>query len=190
VSTPTPGPGTAGPARRTGTPGRYQRSATGMVGAMVVLLLVIAGFWLLRETFRTTPEGAVRSVDYARTAEYARAQASFDVLAPTTLPPEWRATSTSYLPPPGERWHLGLLTGSQEYVGLEQARHSVASMVEEYVDPEATREGTVRVGGATWRVYADEGGDRALVRREGELTTLVVGTVEQDALVDFTAGLR
>ena len=46
------------------------------------------------------------------------------------------------------------------------------------------------VDGQTWRTYTDAGGDLALVRRDGDSTTLVVGhDVPKATLVSYTAGL-
>ncbi|HSE08589.1 MAG TPA: DUF4245 domain-containing protein, partial [Nocardioidaceae bacterium] len=137
-------------------PGRYQRSAAGMVGAMLVLLGVIAAFVVFRDLNRTTPESPVREVKYEQTLAYARDQADFDVLAPESLPEGWRATSVSFVPDP-TRWSLGVLTDQDRYVGLEQSRRSAESMVETYVDPEAERGRQVEVAGETWRLWTDQG---------------------------------
>lgn len=173
-----------------GQAGRYQRSAGGMIGAMLVLLLVIAGFWAFRELNRTTPESPVRTVDYVEVAEFARGEAGFNLLAPESLPSGWRATSATYTPPPDEAWHLGVLTAEERYVGLEQATSSPESMVETYVGEEATRAGKVEIAGRSWTAWSDPGGDQALVRRGDEITTLVVGTAGRDVLVDYIKRLR
>lgn len=86
--------------------------------------------------------------------------------------------------------HLGVLTDEGRYVGLEQSRSSEANMVEKYVDEEAVRGGTVDIEGDTWRIWTDEGGDTALTRVEKGVTTLVVGTPDQDVLVDYVESLR
>jgi hypothetical protein len=171
--------------------GRYQRSAAGMVGAMVVLVAVVIGFVLFRDLNRNDPASPVRTVDYAQSAEYARDQAGFDVLSPDTLPEGWRATSARYVPGENESWHLGLLTGDGRYVGLEQSVSSVDAMVEQHVDPDAVEGDPVDVAGRAWTTYSDSGGDLALVLETGETTTLVVGhEVPEQALVDFAARLR
>jgi hypothetical protein len=171
--------------------GRYQRSAAGMVGAMIVLVLVVLGFVLFRDLNRTDPPSPVRTVDYAETAAYARDQAGFDLLAPDDLPEGWRATSARYVPGAAESWHLGLLTEDDRYVGLEQSGASVETMVEEHVDPDAVEGDRVDVGGEDWTSWSDAGGDLALVRETDGTTTLVVGhQVPEDALADFVARLR
>ena len=169
--------------------GRYERSASGMIGAMLVLLLVIAAFLVFREINRTTLEPPVRNIDYVQVAEFARSEASFPVLAPASLPSGWRATSATYTPEPDEAWHLGVLTDDGKYVGLEQAPSSQESMVDTHVSEEATRSGEVEIDGESWAAWSDEKGDDALVRRDGETTTLVVGTAGQDVLVDYVETL-
>ena len=168
--------------------GRYQRSASGMIGAMLVLLAVVGAYVVFRAVNRNEPESPVRAVDYQQTLDYARDQADFPLLAPASLPDGWRATSVDFVPEP-TRWHLGVLTDEDRYVGLEQSRSSVDKMVETYVDREAVRGKPVQVEGQTWRTWTDEGGDTALTREDGEVTTLVVGTAGLDVLVDYVESL-
>ncbi len=169
--------------------GRYQRSAMGMVGAMIVLLAVIGGYIAFRAINRTDPESPVRAVDYEQSLSYARDQADFPVLAPAELPSGWKATSVTFTPQP-TRWHLGLLTDRDHYVGLEQSRGSLPDMVHTYVDPEAERGAIVQVDGQGWRTWTDSGGDTALTQVRDGVTTLVVGTAGLDVLEDFAGSLR
>ena len=169
--------------------GRYQRSASGMIGAMLVLLAVIGAFVVFRDVNRTDLENPVRAVDYPQTLGYARDQADFRLLAPTTLPEGWRATSVDFVPEPA-KWHLGVLTDQDRYVGLEQSRSSLDDMVETYVDREAVRGKPVEVEGQAWRSWTDQGGDTALTREDGEITTLVVSTAGLDVLVEYVETLR
>lgn len=158
---------------------------------MIVLVLVVVGFVVFRDANRSDPADPVRAVDYSRDADFAREQASFDLVAPPTLPEGWRATTVEYVPGPDDRWHLGMLTGDDRYVGLEQSADSVAGMVKSYVDATTRKGSPVQVAGEPWSTYSDSGGDLALVRRAGGTTTLVVGhDVPQADLVDFAASLR
>ena len=117
-----------------------------MIGAMLVLLAVVAAFVVLRDVNRTQPESSVRTVQYEQALGFAREQADFPLVAPASLPDGWRATSAEFVPEPG-RWHLGLLTDEDRYVGLEQSRRPVEKMIETYVDPEAVRGREVEVDG-------------------------------------------
>jgi hypothetical protein len=174
-----------------GQGGRYQRSAGGLVGAMAVLLVLLVAWMSLRALTSNDPASPVREVDYAQDVPAVQKAADFDVLAPPSLPDGWRATTVSFEDQRPQHWHLGVLTDRDRYVGLEQGGRSVRSMVEEYVDPAATRSGPVDVSGQRWASYTDSGGDLALVRREGATTTLVVGHgLPRAELVAYTASLR
>lgn len=171
-------------------PGRYRRSAAGMIGALLVLLAVVAGFVLFRGATRNDPPSAVQPVDYRQTLKYARAQADFKLVAPPHLPRGWTATSVSFTDGADQHWHLGQLTVRDRYVGLEQGDLPVRSMVQAYVDPDPSRGKDVMIDGQPWTSWSDAGGDRALVRDMGRVTTLVVGTVERQVLVDYVKRLR
>ena len=162
-----------------------------MVGAMVVLVAVVVGFVVFRDANRSDPADPVRAVDYARDADFAREQASFDLVAPPSLPAGWRATTVEYVPGPQDRWHLGMLTGQDQYVGLEQSADSVETMLETHVDATTDEGEPVLVDGLRWSTYTDAGDDLALVRRVAGTTTLVVGhEVSESDLTDFVASLR
>lgn len=170
-------------------PGTYQRSSAGLVGALVLLVLVIGAFVVLREVTRTAPTSPVEPVEWRSAASYAREEADFGVLAPRRLPPGWYATSVRFERGDDQSWHLGILTDEGRYVGLEQGEDSATTTVEEFVDDEADRGDEVVVDGQMWQAWSDEK-DQALVREDDEVTTLVVGTVTQEVLVDFVRSLR
>jgi hypothetical protein len=170
---------------------RHERSAGGLVGALVVLLVVVLAWVGIRALASQDPDSPVQRVDYAQDVPFARKAADFDLVAPPRLPVGWRATTVRFEPAPGAHWHLGVLTGEKRYVGLEQGDQTIGSMVEEYVDPAARRGSAVTVGADRWSTYTDSDGDLALVRREGRTTTLVVGhQVPRATLVDYVASLR
>jgi hypothetical protein len=174
-----------------GQAGRYQRTAGGMVGALVVLVAVVLGFVVLRDLNRSDPASPVNEVDYTRAAEHARQNADFPVVAPPSLPAGWRATSVRFVDGTNGNWHLGLLTDEDQYVGVEQSSSSPRSMVDTHVDSAADRAGTVTVDGDRWARWTDESGDTALVREGEGITTLVVGhEVPADELQAFVASLR
>lgn len=165
-------------------PGRYQRSFAGMVGAMLLLVLVIAGFVLLRDANRTDPADPVEPVQWRPAASYARGEASFEVLAPRRLPEGWIATSVRFERGEQESWHLGVLTDEERYIGLEQSTAPEQTMVERFVDEEAEAAGETEAAGQTWQVWRDDT-DTALVRESGGATTLVVSSLGQGALEDY-----
>ena len=171
-------------------PARYQRSFSGLVGAMVVLLLVVIGFVVFRGSVRDNQEVPLKAVDYAASLPFIREQASFPVLAPPSLPEGWKATTLRFDDSRPQSWHLGVHTDEGDYVGIEQARDAVSVMLEEYVDEQAVKGDPVQLAGATWDTYSDDGGDRAVVRREGGMTILVVATFSEDELHDYVESLR
>jgi hypothetical protein len=170
-------------------PGRYQRSAGGLIGSMVVLLAVVAAFVGFRALVREEAEVPARAVDYERTLDYARDRLDFPVLAPGELPAGWRATSVDFSPQPG-RWHLGVLTDEERYVGLAQERRTVANMVEAYVDREAEPGRTVELAGETWQTWTDEDGDTAVTRDSEGVTVLVVSPAGLDVIEELVITLR
>jgi hypothetical protein len=172
------------------TPGRYQRSFSGMVGALVILVLVILAFVGFRGLVRNDPASPVKPVDYEQDASYARDVAPFPVLAPRRLPAGWIATSVEYNQIGKPSWHLGTLTADRHYVGLEQSRTPVAKMVARFVDPEAVRGADVRLAGRSWQTWTDAGHDLALVTADPKVTTLVVGPVSRSTLERFVRTLR
>lgn len=171
-------------------PGRYQRSASGMVGAMIFLVVVVVALVAVRNLLQEEPTSTVKEVDYRKTAEVGQEQVGFPILAPPTLPEGWRATSVRLTPEPTPAWHLGLLTDQDRYVGLEQSRRTEERMVEDFVDSDAVKGEPVQVEGRTWQTWTDEGGDTALTRVDDGITVVVVGTPELDVLTDFAATLR
>ncbi len=169
--------------------GRYQRSFSGMVGALLVLLLVIGGYVAFRAVNRNEPADPVTPFDWRGPASYAREQADFELLAPASLPRGWFATSARWTGGREAHWHLGVLTQRRQYLGVEQEDRSVDDMVEEYVDPDAARGKDVRIDGQTWQSWFDDE-DQALVLERDDVTTLVVGTVDRGTVEGFVRTLR
>ncbi len=169
--------------------GRYQRSFSGLVGALVVLLAVIAGYVAFRAVNRNDVADPVVAIDWRPRATNAREQADFSVLTPEELPEGWIATSARWTGGRDAHWHLGLLTGRRQYVGLEQRDRSVEDMVGQYVDPDAAQGEDVRIGGRTWQSWFDDR-DQALVLEQDDVTTLVVGSVDRGTVEDFARSLR
>ncbi len=157
-------------------PGRYQRSANGMVGAMVVLVVLVGGFVGVQALGRDHDVEPARTVDYRPVADQARTAGTLFVFTPDPMPEGWRATSVSYAPGRAPTWHLGMLTDQGSYVGIEESLATEQDVVEKFVDPDAERGDKVRLRGLTWRVWTDSGGDYALVLSTRKQTVLVGGS--------------
>lgn len=170
--------------------GRYQRSASGMVGAMVATLLVVLAFVAFRAVTRDDLEIEPEPVAYLSVVERAEAE-GHQVVHPPELPVGWIATSAELVPGDGVEWGMGVLTGDGDYVGLRQEPASPADLVETYVDEAATEEGQVRIEGplgGTWQEWSDEGGDLGYTTEVRGDTVLVYGSASAEELRAF-AGL-
>jgi hypothetical protein len=159
---------------------RTQRSVAGMVGALVVVVLIgVAWVKIGGSGQEATP---VRTVDWAAWVKAGRADQALKLFAPEKLPTGWRATSVDYSSGAAARWHLGLLTDTGKYVGIEESRASAEDLAEQYVDEEAVRGDDVTVAGESWQSWTDPGGDYALVR-----AVLVGGQPYESVLVGGSA---
>ncbi|MGY2873531.1 hypothetical protein ACVW00_000721 [Marmoricola sp. URHA0025 HA25] len=171
---------------------RTQRSVAGMVGALIVVV-AIGVVWVKigGSGQKATP---VPSVDWAAWVKAGRTDQQLMLFAPSRLPSGWRATSVDYTAGAAAHWHLGLLTDTGKYVGIEESRASAEELAQQYVDEEAVRGVDVTVGGETWQTWTDVGGDYALVRpvaldgRPYE-TVLVGGSGAPEATRKFVATL-
>jgi hypothetical protein len=178
------------------TPGvRPPRTFGAMAGALVFLLLVVlgwVGFRALTSDHEPTP---VHTVAWTPWVKAGRAEQQLMLFAPDTLPAGWRATSVQYTGGNGAHWHLGMLTDSGKYVGIEESRDSTEDLAQQYVDKDAERGDDVTVAGETWQTWTDRGGDYALVRsvevggRPYE-SVLVGGSAPDASIRDFAAALR
>jgi hypothetical protein len=148
-------------------PGRYQRSTSGMVGALIVTLLVILAFVGFRALNRSNLDVKPEKVDYLAQVRYAQ-QAGSDVVYPPRLPSGWYATEITLSPGKPPELELSMLTGEGEYVGLVESPESVPELLTRYVDPHpqagapATTDGSVVT---RWDTWTDSGGDTALAAR-------------------------
>jgi hypothetical protein len=131
------------------------------------------------------------AVDYASVVDHVRAEYPYEVLAPASVPANWRATSVDYSSDErGHRWRVGFVIGEDGFVGLEQSDGEVQSYLAERLR-DYRDDGTSTVNGVTWqRLLADgRNPDRAIVQVD-DAATIVLGTESYEVLEDFAAGLR
>jgi hypothetical protein len=174
---------------------RTQVSTAGMVGAMVVVVLLALGWVGFRQLTSDDEATPVQTVDWAPWVKAGRTDQQLLVFAPPTLPAGWRATSVEYTPGNGAYWHLGLLTDTGKYVGIDESRSSVEDMVQQYVDADAVRGKDVTVAGQKWQTWTDSGGDYALARSVefggAPYESVLIGGSAADASIrEFVASLR
>jgi hypothetical protein len=166
------------------TGGRYQRSMSGLIGALIVTLLVIAAFVAFRALNRDELETSPEPVDYREQAALAQ-EAGLEVAYPSELPPGWRATNVEVAA--GERpvWAVGILTGDQRYVGIRQEDDQLDDLLATYVDEDVEARAPTRVEGSVaeeWQVFEDEGGDLAYAAELGNEVVLVYGSAGEEDL--------
>jgi hypothetical protein len=164
--------------------GRYQRSASGLLGAMLVILLVIGAFVAFRALNRDELEVSPESVDYLEQAGLAQ-DAGLDVVYPRDLPDGWQATNVEVAP--GERpvWGVSLLTDDQRYIGIRQEDDQLDDLLSTYVDEAVVARPGVRVEGSVareWQVFADDGGDLAYATELGDDVVMVYGSAGEEDL--------
>jgi hypothetical protein len=178
----------------TGQSGRYQRSTSGMVGALLVTLLVIFAFVALRGCNRTNLDVKPQHIDYLAQVGYAQ-QAGARLVYPASLPSGWYATQVTFDPGKQPQLELSMLTADGRYAGLVQSPAPAPELLTRYVDAHPTGGRPVRIPGAvdgtvtTWDRWTDTGGDTALVARRHGATLLVFGSASQSQLERLTASL-
>ncbi|HEX3931396.1 MAG TPA: DUF4245 family protein [Nocardioides sp.] len=176
-------------------PGRYQRSASGMAGALLVTLLVIGGYVAFRALNRTNLDERPAHVDYLAQVHDAQ-QAGSQVVYPARLPAGWYATRVTVSPGSPSELELSMLSGDGQYVGFVDSPEPVSELIGTYVDSDARSGPPVTVAGSVasrWDTWTDTGGDTALVARVGsgaaQESLLVFGTVSQARLEQLAASL-
>ena len=168
-----------------GTSSRGNPSMADVVRSVLVLGLIILGLWVVGRLVTVTPDEPTPSVDYAQAAQQVADAVPYAVLSPPSLPNGWRATSARL---DEGRWHLGVVTDGDDYVGLEQEQTDAASLVKD-VAPGSKPGGEVTIAGSPWTERTASDGDITYVRTEGRLTTLVTGSVPKTELKDYIASL-
>ena len=168
-----------------------QRSTRGnpamgdIVRSMVVIALIVLGLYGFGKLFTQEPDTPTPTIDYATIVDQARPAAGFELLAPESLPKRWRANGARFNV---DEWHLGVLTDDEEYIGLEQIKGSVDRAIDRFADG-SKADGTADVGGETWSVRKGPLDRTTYVRRDGGVTTLVVGTASRPVIEKYIASL-
>ena len=133
-----------------------------VVRSVAVLGLIVLAIWGFGRFFTSTPKDPTTSVDYAQAARQVADAVSFEVVAPPVLPQGWRATSARL---DDDRWHLGVVTSDDQYVGLEQAEQPATGLLKSFA-PGGRAVGTVTIAGQEWSERTAADGDITFVRTE------------------------
>jgi hypothetical protein len=178
-------------------PGRYTRSTSGMIGALVVTLLVIVGFVAFRAFNRSDLDVKPEHVDYLAQVRFAQ-QDGADLVYPARLPSGWYATRVTFSPgSPGSpgasnELMLSMLTAGGDYVGYVQSPATLSELLTTYVDAHPQAGEPVTVPGSvvpTWTTWTDTGGDTALATTHGRESLVAFGTVSQGRLEQLVRSL-
>jgi hypothetical protein len=171
--------------------GRYERSMGGMVGAMLVVVAAVVAVVLLQRIVEDTPETPVEPVDHLEGVESARTT-GMEPVHPRELPDGWVATSVHVAGGDRPEWGMGVLTDEGDFVGIRQQDTDVESLVDTYVDEEATRGPEVRLDGPVpgpWQTWRDEGGDVGYTTELEDEGLLVYGSAPAAEVEAFVASL-
>jgi hypothetical protein len=172
------------PTTRTGRPGRYQRSASGLVGSIIVLVAVVLGIVLFRGAFRQTPTYEPDHLDYLSLVTSVQ-QAGLEPAYPPSLPEGWYVKNASFVPGDRPVLDLAMTTADGHFAGLHEEDRAVGELVDTYVGGDATEGDRLRVDGGVapvWQTFSDTGGDHGFAAEVGDQTVLVYGDADVDQL--------
>lgn len=165
-------------------PGRYARSANGLIASLVVTVLAVVAFVGFRALTTEDLEVRPEPVDYLETVELAQ-DSDLPIVYPPSLPEGWTATNVVVMPGERPAFGLSLLTADETFIGVRQEDESLADLLTTYVDEETSDEGTTQFDSpiaTSWETYSDEGGDLAYATEVGDDTLLVYGSASEDDL--------
>jgi hypothetical protein len=170
---------------------RIRPMMSGIVALAVALVAAIGWYYLGRPDESQQP---VQSVEWKPWVKAGKDDHKLVMFAPRNLPTGWRPTSASYQSGVSPLWHLGMLTGNGKFVGLEEARDTVADLVEKNVDDNATPGAKIEVAGLSWQTWTDAGGDYALTRTfagpgGNQENVIVYGSAPESEIRAFLASI-
>jgi len=171
-------------------PGRYPRTAKGMLGAMVITVLAVVGFVGFLALFRDEPDIEPEEVDYLEIVGLAQ-EADLQPVYPAELPEGWIATRAEVSPDEQPDFDLTLLTDDEEFVGVVWSDEDVDDLLAERVDDEDVEDAdSLATSGSVapeWEGYADPGGDLAYAATVRGRTVLVYGSASEEELQSVVA---
>lgn len=157
------------------------------VGILAGVLAVLALAFTVTRPDARLPE----TVDYEPVLEQVREEFPYEAAAPLSVPEGWRATNVEHeADAAGHRWRLSFLIGEHGFVRLEQSDGEIVSYLADRLG-DFSADGTSVVDGDTWDRMRQYSGprDRALVRTEDGVLTIVRGTESYEVLEQFAASL-
>jgi hypothetical protein len=168
---------------------RMRQTVRDMVISMLVVAAAVA---LLVLPWNRAQPDPVHVVDPAPVVSGARAQEPWPVLAPSGLSASWRCTSAR-ITPAGDGVdvvHLGYVSPTVAYVGLEQSATKMTDFVRESTVTGVATGESVTLKGRTWQRYVSgDGSRRSLVNLTEGVTYVVVGSAQWPEIDQFAASL-
>lgn len=151
---------------------------------LIPVLLLVGGYQLL--TGRNEPVAA----DPAPALADARA-AGLDVAEPEGLGSDWALVSAVFQRPgeDGATLRLGYAAPGGESAQVVQSTVPAEALLPDELHDAGAPTGSVEVAGEPWQRYETRPGERALVRLEPQLTTIVIGTAAEPDLHTLAASL-
>jgi len=177
-----------------GKPGRYNRSANGLIGSMIVVVLVVVGFVVFRGVFSRDLEVDPTDIDYLDTVSQLQAE-DIDPVYPVELPAGWIATNVAFDPTDPSAFGVSLLDDEGRFVGVRQDDVEPDEILQTYLTPEqpdAVRQDEIDVSGSvapTWQGWLDDGGDHGFTAEIDGATVLVFGSAPVSELEGVIASL-
>ncbi len=168
-----------------------------MIRSLAVILVPLV---IIAALFTDLPDDKpVQEVDWRSVLAIAREQSPYPVLAPTQLPPGWRASRATWVevgdphlngePSVRNLWQLGFLTPDDTYVALGQGDEQIENFIAEQTR-DGTADGESTVSGQSWqRRVSPDGRTRSLVRQEPQSTAVVSGDLAYAALEAYASTL-
>lgn len=171
--------------------GRYDRTPSGLVASLVVVVLVIGGVLIYRNLFSSDYEDTPPDYDYLATVQELQ-DAGFPAVYPPSLPEGWVTRNVDV--EPGERPSLALsfLTDDDEFVGIRQEDANADDLVADLVDENAEEGEPYRASASvapTWDSWTDAGGDTGYAAAVGDTTVLVFGSAPAEVLTALVESL-
>lgn len=142
--------------------GHYERSALGLIGALLVTLLVVAGFLLFRGALRDNKPVPTRAVDHQIWVERGQNDGQLLMVAPSEIPEGWTVTSATYDGGARPVWRMGMLTPDKKFVGMVESLDSLDPLLQKHMQANPQSTGTKSVGGLKWKSFSAAEGDAAL----------------------------
>ncbi len=161
----------------------------GYAFALVVCLAAVGLFLLVTPQSRTE---RIPEVNYSIDLANARRQATYDVWAPPSPPPNW-VPNSSRMPVDGATltWRLGFATAQRRHAMLAQSNEKPAAEFANRMANSDKTIGTVQVGGAAWEQrYREDKNQRTLIRFLPDVTLVVTGSADWPELTTLAAALQ